>query len=265
MACMKVIYLDRLFVLNWLADYLLCLTAARICGVPLRRLRYVGSALLGAAYACAALLPGWGFLTAAPWKLVFGLVMGLIAFLGERHPLRCMLTLLAVSALFGGALWAFGGGSLSLRFLAVSFAACYAVLNLLLRNRGALPDKPRAAVCVHRSGRESRFFALRDTGNSLTDPLTNRPVLLLSPRAAEPLFGEGLLWGDAVALLEQSANRESLRGVFRLVPCRGVGGDRLLALFRPASVTVDGAEARDLLCAVSPEAYGEGFEGIIPC
>lgn len=262
---MEVIYLDRLFALNLLADYLLCLSAGRICGVPLRRLRYLGAALLGAGYACAAVLPGWGFLAAAPWKLVFGFLMGLIAFLGERHPLRCMLTLLAVSALFGGALWAFGGGSLSLRFLAVSFAACYAGLRLLLRNRGALPDKPRAAVCVLFANRESRFYALRDTGNALTDPLTNRPVLLISPRAAEPLFGEGLLWGDAVALLEQCTNRESLRGVFRLLPCRGVGGSRLLALFRPARITVDGTEARDLLCAVSPEAYGEGFEGILPC
>ena len=260
---MEVIYLDRLFALNLLADYLLCLTAARICGVPLRRLRYLAAALLAAVYACAAVLPGWGFLTAAPWKLIFGLVMGLIAFFGERHPLRCMLTLLAVSALFGGALWAFGGGSLSLRFLAVSFAACYAALNLLLRQRGTLPVRPRAAVCVRHAGRESRFFALRDTGNALTDPLTNRPVLLLSPRAAEPLFGEGLLWGDAVALLEQTAKREALRGVFRLIPCRGVGGSRLLALFRPGHITVDGVEERDLLCAVSPEAYGDGFEGII--
>ena len=263
MTGMKVIYLDRLFALNLLADYLLCLTAARICGVPLRRRRYLAAALLGALYACAVLLPGWDFLTAPPWKLIFALVMGLVAFLGERHPLRCMLTLLAVSALYGGALWAFGGGRLSLRFLAVSFAACYAALSLLLRDRGTLPDKPRAEICIRFSGRESRFFALRDTGNALVDPMTNRPVLLLSPRAAAPLFGEGMLWGDAVALLEQTAARDALRGVFRLIPCRGVGGNRLLALFRPGRVTVDGDVQPDLLCAVSPEAYGDGFEGVL--
>ncbi|MBR1456591.1 MAG: sigma-E processing peptidase SpoIIGA, partial [Oscillospiraceae bacterium] len=43
---MEVIYIDALFFLNLLADYLLCLSTGRICGLYLRRARYLAAALL---------------------------------------------------------------------------------------------------------------------------------------------------------------------------------------------------------------------------
>ena len=45
---MKVIYIDSLFLLNFILDYLLLLAAGRICALPLRRLRYALGAALGA-------------------------------------------------------------------------------------------------------------------------------------------------------------------------------------------------------------------------
>ena len=66
---MEVIYIDSLFFLNLGVDYLLCLASARICGLYLRRRRYVLAALLGAAYSVAVYLPGLGFLASWPGKL----------------------------------------------------------------------------------------------------------------------------------------------------------------------------------------------------
>ena len=48
---MDVIYLDRLFGLNLLLDYCLMRASARVCGVVLRRGRYLLAALTGALYA----------------------------------------------------------------------------------------------------------------------------------------------------------------------------------------------------------------------
>ena len=45
---MTVVYLDSVFVLNGLMDYLLALCAARLAGIPLRRRRYLLAGLLGA-------------------------------------------------------------------------------------------------------------------------------------------------------------------------------------------------------------------------
>ena len=55
---MTVVYIDSVFVLNALMDYLLLLSAGRLAGVPLRRGRYVLGALLGGGYAAAVFLPG---------------------------------------------------------------------------------------------------------------------------------------------------------------------------------------------------------------
>ena len=50
---MTVIYVDTLFLLNGIIDYLLLLAAARLAGEPLRRLRFGAAAALGGAYAVA--------------------------------------------------------------------------------------------------------------------------------------------------------------------------------------------------------------------
>lgn len=269
---MQIIYLDQLFLLNALIDYLLCLVSARVCGLYLKRARYALAGLFGGAYAAATLLPGFLFLSSALWKLAAAAVMALLAFGGERHFLRCAGVFLGVSAAFGGAVWAVslaGGGNglaVSGRVLLLSFALCYGGVSLLFRNRATLPDRPRAEVRLRLLGRECRFMALRDSGNSLADPVSGCAVMLVSPHAllgalpqAETLFGGG----DPVAALEAAAALPELRGRFRLIPYAAVGTAGLLPVFRPEELRVDGREERELLVAVSPSAAGDGFEGIV--
>lgn len=131
---MDVIYLDSLFGLNLLIDYCLVLASARVCGVVLRRWRYALAALIGALYAALMVLPGCGWLANGAMKLALGAAMALIAFGGEAHLVRCTVVFFAVSAAFGGAVYAAsmlagvspGSGALvtvSGRVLALSFAA----------------------------------------------------------------------------------------------------------------------------------------------
>ena len=51
---MTVIYVDTLFLLNAIVDYLLLLAAARLAGEPLTRLRFLLGALLGGGYAAVS-------------------------------------------------------------------------------------------------------------------------------------------------------------------------------------------------------------------
>ena len=48
---MDIIYIDRLFFLNLVLDYLIVLCSARLCGIRLRRARYAAAAGFGALYA----------------------------------------------------------------------------------------------------------------------------------------------------------------------------------------------------------------------
>lgn len=75
---MDIIYIDRLFLLNLVLDYLIVLCSARLCGIKLRRARYAAAAVFGALYAVLSLLPGLAFLKLWPVKLICGLLMALI-------------------------------------------------------------------------------------------------------------------------------------------------------------------------------------------
>ena len=89
---MTVIYVDTLFLLNAMVDYLLLLAAARLAGEPLARLRFLLGALLGGGYAVAIFRPGLAFL---------------------RHPLcrGAAAVLMLLAAYVAAAVWSARGSS----------------------------------------------------------------------------------------------------------------------------------------------------------
>ena len=196
---MDVIYLDSLFGLNLLIDYCLVLASARVCGVVLRRWRYALAALIGALYAALMVLPGCGWLANGTMKLALGAAMALIAFGGETHLTRCTVVFFAVSAAFGGAVYAAsmlagvspGSGALvtvSGRVLALSFAACYAAVSLVFRRRAKAANREVRTVTVTLAGRSVTLKALRDSGNDLHDPVSGLPAAVVERAAVLPLF-----------------------------------------------------------------------------
>ena len=112
---MTVVYIDEVFLLNTMVDYLLLLSAARLTGEVLRRGRMALAALLGGLYAALSYLPGWGFLSHPLCKLASAVGMTLVAFGGSRRLLRVSLVFFGVAAAFGGGVLALplvaGGGA----------------------------------------------------------------------------------------------------------------------------------------------------------
>ena len=105
---MTVVYLDSVFTLNTLMDYLLCLATARLAGIPLRRGRYLLAALAGGAYAAAVFLPFGGFLSQAPAKAAAGVLLALIAYGGEERLLRLTALFFGLSCWAAPSRWSTG-------------------------------------------------------------------------------------------------------------------------------------------------------------
>lgn len=277
---MEVIYLDSLFFLNLIADYFLLLCAGKLSGVVLRRWRYFLGALVGGAYAAACVLPGLSILAHPLGKLAAALLMALAAYGGERRFWRCGLVFLAVSAAFGGAIWAlslFSGGPfpvggiapVSLRVLCLSFAACYAAFSLLFRHSARTAEQHILAVTAVFAGKTSAFRALQDTGNSLFDPMTGQGVLVADRAVLLPLLPPGaeaaLAIRDPLLLLSALHELPGLRGSFRLLPYAAVGVESgLLPVFRPDLLSVDGQPA-ELLLALSPTPLSpdNSYQGVV--
>lgn len=263
---MDVIYLDSLFGLNLLIDYCLVLASARVCGVVLRRRRYALAALAGALYAAAMVLPGCGWLANGGMKLALGVAMALIAFGGDAHLVRCAVVFFAVSAAFGGAVYAAGllagvppgGGAfvtVSGRVLALSFAACYAAVSFVFRRQAKAADRAVYTVTVTLAGRSVTLRALRDSGNDLHDPVSGLPAAVVERAAVLPLFPAlHTLPDDAVHTVEALGALPECTGRVVLLPYRAVGvTGALLPAFRPDSVTIDGT-AEPMLLALSVQA-----------
>ncbi len=266
---MNVIYADVLFGLSVFTDYLLCLVTARFCSLRLRRGRFLLAAVLGGVYAVAVFLPGLVWLAHPLCQLAAAGMMGLVAFGGEENLVRCLAAFLAVSASFGGAAWAVvlrQGAAPDLRLLAAVFLGSYVLLTLLSLTRRKRAREHRVEAALTLGARRAVFTALEDSGNCLRDSLSGRAVILVSPAALRPLFPgrEALLeLSDAVELVETAGALPEYRGRFRLLRCRSVAGEALLAAFRPDGAELDGKPRSDLLAAISPEARGDGFEGIV--
>lgn len=268
---MKSLYLDLFFFLNLLADYLICLCTGRLCSLRLRRKRYLFAALFGAGYAALSIVPGFGFLSSMIWKLGAALIMGGIAFGGEARPLRCILAMLAVAAVFGGTLYALAPSSagrpvLSLRKLLAVFFFCYGLLKLLSLTRARWDGQRKAQVRLVFTGRETVFSALVDSGNSLRCPDTGEGALIVSPPALRPIFLDHTAFLEElppIDLVETLSQLPEYSGRLRLIPFRSLGGGGLVPVFRPEHLWIDGKETDDLLVAVSREARGNGFEAIL--
>ena len=275
---MREVYLDLFLVLNFTVNYLLLSCAAKLDGGGNPRGRMALAASLGAGYAALALLPGWAFLEHPVCKGGAAVGMLLAAFGRSERLVRRGGLFLVLSCAFGGALlllsMARGGGglaggllgpSLGMRGILIAAAVSYGLLSLLLgrqfshtRGGGELQE-----LTLARQGRSVKLLALRDTGNTLRDPLTGSPVVVVEGEKLQALLPElprleRQSLSRPVDLLRQLEGRtEGLR--LQLLPYRAVGVEcGLLLALRVDRACWGRREYRDCLTALSPTPLSDG-------
>ena len=281
---MTVVYVDSVFLLNGVMDYLLCLVTARLAGVPLRRRRYALAAILGGAYAVAVFLPGCGFLACWPAKLAAGVLMALVAFGGEQYLLRLTLLLFALSCglaggvlglslLTGSALPRANGvfyTDVNGKVLLASSAAAYLLVTVVFRaaaRHGIRGERLAVRICI--CGRSTELTALWDSGNGLRDPNGGQPVLVTAPGSLDAILPEGVRRLLTPELLRFPADLlEPLRQTApelrpRLIPYRAVGTSTgLLLVVRTDWVEICGTRHPGVTAALSPTTLGTGYAAL---
>lgn len=274
---MTVVYVDSLFLLNFIVNYLLLLATAKLAGEVLHRPRLAGGAALGALYAAAVFFPGMGFLLHPLCKLGAAVLMLLAAFGGSRRLLRVTLVFFGLSCAFGGGILAIGllGGrglslkngilysAMDLRMVLLSAALCYALLTLVFRRAARHDSRTLTPVVLTLGAASVSLTALVDTGNTLTDPLTGRPVMVAEARYLAPLLPPGVtleehdLKNPVAALERVAAAGESRR--FRLLPYQAVGvACGMLLALRLDRAQVGAQDYGGILVALSPNRVSDG-------
>jgi len=190
-----VIYLDQVFFWNTAADLVLLAAVQRLLGLPLCRRRTCLAAVVGGIYGVLAVLPGLDWLArpfpaGAAALLLVWLVFGRVSYL----PRYWLLLGVTACAMAGAVAATERLGQLPGRwpvFLA-AFLGCWGLLSWVFPgSAGGLREEAEVLqVSMQHRGRKIVFPCLRDTGNSLCDPLTGRPVLVVWRQALLPVLPE---------------------------------------------------------------------------
>ena len=250
---MQTIYIDILLCINLIINFLLLCAAAFYTHEDVSVKRLLLGAAIGAIGSLTILLPEMPFPVSAVIKAAIGAATIFAAF-GLRR-LRRLIKLYAVFLIvtffFGGvvaAMWfLFTPKQLRVKnsvvYLNISpirlilfSVICYGAFRLFFTLSGQY--KTGNDVCIltiKRGENEVRVPARIDTGNSLKEPFSQCPVIVIGRETARAVTPEQVAEYETVTTLRY---RTEISGV-RFVPFTSVGGEGILPCFKAEEVYIN--------------------------
>ena len=228
-----------------LVDSLLLFAAGRFCGDGGRILRILLAGVLDGLFAACSLLPGFSFLGHFMWRLCSLLLAGLVAFGFSRK----MLPKLLLFCLFALSLGSVSREENEILGMLLG-AAGIGLACLVVGKRSQL-----IPVQLTFRGQTLQLTALRDTGNTLRDPVTGKAVLVVDAKVAQKLTGL------STNALRDPVNSLLLLPGLRLIPYKTVGNSGfLLALSIPNAKI--GNRQGSTLVALSPNLFAHHYQAL---
>lgn len=205
------IYIDVIFLINFIMDFILLLIVRKIMKSPGKVFRLLGGAAIGAAGACIlALLPDLNGLV----QFLFSYIILCSLMVAAALPLRSLKTGVKAVLVLYASTFLLGGIMNSLYYysrLGYYFQELIqgnlfqerSMRYFILAGLGALLFFPVSMECINwfRKGKQElypaelfygkrsvRLVGLLDTGNDLHDPIYGKPVLVAQYSAVEPLL-----------------------------------------------------------------------------
>ena len=262
------VYVDLLFGLNVAINYLLLRGSAALGGTPAVTWRLLAAAAVGGLYAVSAVVPQLRPLQSWICQGLCAAIMLLMAFGLRKNTVKQGLFFFALSFAFGGVVLLlvqtvepgciFLGGrayyAVTMPALLLLAAACYAVSAAVLNGCGTHTGGDIVPVTLITEQGELPLRALRDTGNTLRDPIGGRPVMIVDGKKLLGLFPHAdrtkfSLQDPSEAMQILAAAYPACR--FRLISYRAVGVQSgLLVAVRCQSRA--GKTVQPILAAFSP-------------
>ena len=265
------IYIDVLFLENIAINFLILAITGYISKFKAGSARLLAGSFIGAMYVLAAFLPGTEMYFTITAKIVLSFVMVAVTFWPEKIKDFIKLTLFfyLVSFVFGGAVFGLyyflnpEGGMVSngiynisgfpIKTLLVSIIFTYIVIRIcwdIIKSK-AIRENVMATVLIKLENKEVTINALIDTGNSLRDPISNIPVMIVEfeaikgilPEKVNEIFLNGM--ETNLEMVVQEISKTDWASRFRLIPFNSLGKmNGMLIGFRPDRVEVEIKEVK---------------------
>ncbi len=271
------VYADVLVLLNLYVTFFILQFTYRICKTTVKFWRLFLASLLGGISSLYIFLTPLGFIADCLYRFLVSALVILISsgFVSVRSFLRKIGLFFISSFLYAGAMlgiWAvldvkgiaIKGGivymNISPVFLIISTLICYFIISLIrfFGAKQAYRGK-RVELRLFHKDQSVKIAALVDTGHSLSDPITNKPVIIIEDSVAEKLLG--------FSLKNNPEEYARLLTGFRMIPYSAVGGHGLLTAFVPEKISLELSPQNSMkisaLVAVTKEPLGDDYKAII--
>ena len=280
---LKTIYIDVLFLINLYINYFILLSSKRISGLNCKKIRLLLTSFLGAAISVIYFFCSFGLIFDIFFKIFSSVILVITAF-GIRpikKVAKAFLSVLFISLVYAGLFFAitvsfnqpwivYRSGiiylNLSVAVIIVMTLVSYsliAVFDYIITKTG---KEGYADLILIAFQKKVLLKAMVDTGNSLKDCFTGKPVIVCEYEAVKNIIPEtlkGIFHTDTKKIISNiSLIDKKLSGKIRLVPFHTIGGNGLLPCFKPdeLSITIGGKTytTNELYIGVYPKNLSNG-------
>lgn len=258
------VYAEYLILENVIINYIILYVTKKITRTETSKLRLLIAALIGSVYTLVMFFPSLNFMTKFTVKVAISVLIIIFAFNPEKFSnfIRLLSTFYVTAFVFAGATFAlfyvmntnfsvyngvFYIKDFPIRFLilgiTLSFILIKYVFNYLQIKLGKTDVLTN--VIINLNNKQANIVALVDTGNSLKEPISQRPVIIveffaikdLLPEKVQNLFleNEDLDLDEITDIMIESVDEIKLR----VIPFKAIGTENGILLgFKPDEILI---------------------------
>lgn len=146
-------------------------------------------------------------------------------------------------------------------------SSCYIIIRIICRVTGrSMPSREICRITVKHNDISVELIAKTDTGNTLKEPFSNLPVIVVDKSNIEMLLPSEISDYLAQTVTVSGNSCDYISGI-RLVPYNSVGGEGLLPSFKPdlIKISLNGKSTEvEAYIAVTNRKLSETFSAIVP-
>ncbi|WP_053956903.1 sigma-E processing peptidase SpoIIGA [Inediibacterium massiliense] len=266
------VYGEYLFIENLLMNWLILHLTGYFSKYDMKKWKIWVGASIGACYAFVIFFPSLSFLYSFLMKFIVSIFIIIVTFTPYKFKdfAKLLGIFYLISFMFGGAAFAlfyltdfhgmvsngiFYMGNFTMKLLIYSGIVAYILIKFCLEyiQVRISRDELYIPICIEVENHSSKLNALLDTGNSLFDPLSKSPVIIVEYTAIKDLFPTDI---QDVFSKGESGNLDLITQIidgskwihrFRMIPFKSLGQENgMLMGFKPDQVKMQ--DEKNLKC-----------------
>ena len=259
-----IIYAEYVFLENFIMNYFILSLTSRVAKFKSKRIKFILASSLGALYAFIIFFPSLHFLFSILMKIACSMLIIIICFTPYRFRdfFRLMGAFYLVTLVLGGAGFAlfyfssFNGiisngifyiTNISIKNIFISCGVVYVLIQFCwgyIQERLS-KEKILMDISIEINDKKTNLKGIVDTGNSLTDPISKYPVIIVEYDAIKnilPIEVRDILLSNQIFNFDQiiaQLSGSSWVTRFRIIPYQALGTENgMLIGFKPDNVLV---------------------------